>query len=154
VTTLICLRLYEKLLALDTAAVKRLARQKPVEEKPGAFEKRMRDTFRDIAESIMSFARQKYLNGPALQQRRQRILDRWEAIRRSVAPVVIASDTSRTYLEAAGAVFRAADLGVSAEEVKFAYRNARWIRDRYTVLDLAAELGVLEDWQEEVLGCV
>ena len=114
----------------------------------------MRNTFRDIAESILPFARQKYLDGPSMQRRRMHILDRWEEIRKAVAPVVIPADISRTYLQAAGAVFRAADLGVSREEVEFAYRHARWIRDRYTVLDLAAELGVLEDWQDEVLGIV
>jgi glycerol-1-phosphate dehydrogenase [NAD(P)+] len=151
VTTLISLRLYEKLLALDAAAVRRLVQRKPVQEDPAAFETRMRSTFGDIAEAVLPFARQKYLDGPALQQRRRLICDRWEEIRRAVAPVVIAADTSRAYLLAAGAVFRTADLGISTEDVEFAYRNARWIRNRYTVLDLAAELGVLEDWQADVL---
>ena len=154
VTTLICLKLYEKLLALDASAVHGLAEQAPVDEQPDVFEQRMRNTFGDIADAVLPLARQKYRNGPALQQCRQRIFDRWEDIRQAVAPVVIPADTSRKHLQAAGAVYRAADLGVSAEELEFAYRNARWIRNRYTVLDLAAELGVLEDWQDEVLGSV
>ncbi|MFZ1985848.1 MAG: hypothetical protein WAU91_15635 [Desulfatitalea sp.] len=57
-------------------------------------------------------------------------------------------------LQATGAVVRAADLGLSPRQVAFAYRNARWIRNRYTVLDLAAELGKLEEWGTEVLGAV
>ncbi|KPJ75257.1 MAG: hypothetical protein AMJ54_15495 [Deltaproteobacteria bacterium SG8_13] len=154
VTTLISLRLYEKLLALDKDDVQGLIQPKAVVETPEAFEERMRNTFRDIAKSILPYARQKYLGGPALQQRRQLILERWEDIRRAVTPVVIPADTSRSHLEAAGAVFRAADIGISEEELAFAYRNARWIRDRYTVLDLAAELGVLEKWQEEVLESI
>jgi|GEM_PF-6469773 len=35
--------------------------------------------------------------------------------------------------------------------VAFGYRHARWIRNRYTVLDLAAELGQLEAWEADVL---
>jgi glycerol-1-phosphate dehydrogenase [NAD(P)+] len=151
VSTLISLGLYEKLLALDTAALDRLCAQKtPVEDLP-AFETRIRGAFRDIAEAVMPFARQKYLNRAALEARRRRILERWEDIRRAVAPVVIPAAKSRSHLLSAGAVASAADLGVSTEELVFAYRYARWIRNRYTVLDLAADLGMLEAWQADVL---
>ena len=152
VATLISLKLYERLLALDPGSVKRLVDNDPVVEDPDAFEERMRDSFDDIADAVLPFARRKYLDGPALQRRRQLIVARWESVRSAVSPAVIAAETSRRHLKAAGAVFRAADLGVSAQELAFAYQNARWIRDRYTVLDLAAELGVLESWQEEILA--
>ena len=154
ISTLISLRLYEKLLSLSTEDVKHIIQLKPKKEEPGAFDDRMRDTFGDIAESILPLARQKYLDGPALQQRRQLILERWENIRKAVTPVVIKADTSRSYLKAAGAVYRASEIGVSTKELEFAYSNARWIRNRYTVLDLAAELGMLETWREDVLTCV
>ena len=153
VTTLISLKLYEKILALDAATLRKRLRERPAES-PAAFTNRMRDLFRDIAESILPFARQKYLDGPALQERRKRILARWEKVRRAVASVAIPAETSRAHLESAGAVSRAADLGISHAELVFAYRNARWIRNRYTVLDLVDELGVLEEWQEEVLAGV
>ena len=118
------------------------------------FEERMRNTFRDIAESILPFARQKYLDVPALQQRRQRILDRWGEIRRAVAPAVIPAEISTAHLKAAGAVCRAVDLGISTEELRFAYNQARWIPNRYTVLDLTAEIGVSADWLDAVSGGV
>ena len=71
-------------------------------------------------------------------------------MRRTVIPPA----DSRAHLRAAGAVWRAEDLGISTEELRFAYHHARWIRNRYTVLDLAAELGLLEEWEEEVLNQV
>ena len=154
VTTLISLKLYEKLLALDAEAVDDLVHQKPLAETQTAFEERIQQTFGDLAEAVLPFARQKFLDAAQLQRRRQQIADRWEEIRRAVAPVVIAAESSRDYLEAAGAVFRSADLGISSVELEFAYRHARWIRDRYSVLDLAAELGVLEIWQAEVLSII
>jgi glycerol-1-phosphate dehydrogenase [NAD(P)+] len=152
VTTLICLGLYEKLLGLDEAALRSLVDRKPRVETPAAFEARIRATFRDIAEAVLPFARQKYLDGPSLSNRREAIFNSWGKIRRAVAPVVIPARTCRAHLKAAGAVYRADDLGVSKEELVFAYRQGRWIRNRYTVLDLAAELGVLEQWQDEVLS--
>ncbi len=154
ISTLISLRLYEKLLALDTEDIHHIIQCKPKEETPREFEGRLKNTFDDIAEFILPFARQKYLDGPALQKRRQLILERWENIRRAVTTVVIPAATSRSYLKRAGAVYRAADIGVSEHELEFAYRNARWIRNRYTVLDLVAELGMLENWREDVLACV
>ena len=154
VTTLISLKLYEKLLALDLNDVKHLAQSKPMGEAKEAFRARMRTTFGDIAEGVVTHAQTKYLSSSALLQRRQHICDRWENIRRAVAPIVISAETSRHLLKAAGAVFRTADLGISDQELAFSYLNARWIRNRYTVLDLAAELGVLEQWQNEALECV
>ena len=154
VTTLICLRLYEKLLRLDKKALRRLIDRKPVKEAPAAFEARMKTTFRDIAEAVLPFARGKYLDSPSLFKRREAIFNRWEEICRAVAPVVIPANACRAHLKAAGAVHRAADLGITKEELAFAFRHARWIRNRYTVLDLAAELGVLEKWQEDVLSGV
>ena len=152
VTTLICLRLYEKLLQLDETGLRRLIDRKPPAETPAAFEAKIRDTFRDIAEAVLPFARQKYLDGPSLSRRREAIFKKWAEIRRAVTPVVIPAKTCRAHLKAAGAVHSADDLGISKEELVFAYRQARWIRNRYTVLDLAAELGVLEQWQDEVLS--
>jgi glycerol-1-phosphate dehydrogenase [NAD(P)+] len=154
VTTLISLKLYEKILALDQAAVQTLALQAPPAEDEAAFEARMRTAFKDISAAVLPFARQKYLNAPALNDRRKCIIERWEEIRRVVATVIISSETSRAHLTAAGAVFRAADLGLSSQAIEFAYRHARWIRNRYTILDLVDELGLLAPWQTEVLGVV
>jgi glycerol-1-phosphate dehydrogenase [NAD(P)+] len=152
VSTLISLGLYEKILALDSAAVRRLCLKKTEVADRTAFEAEMRDIFRDIAEAVLPFARAKFLDRRALRERREQIIHRWEDIRRSVAAIVIPAARSRAHLQAAGAAFRTDDLGISAQEAAFAYRYARWIRNRYTVLDLAAELGMLDAWQADVLS--
>jgi hypothetical protein len=56
---------------------------------------------------------------------------------------VISPALSRQHLQAAGAVYTIDGLGITAEELQFAYTYARWIRNRYTVLDLAADIGML-----------
>ena len=39
----------------------------------------------------------------------------------------------------------------TADELRAAYRLGRWVRDRYTILDLAGDLGLLEPLEAEVL---
>ena len=55
-------------------------------------------------------------------------------------------------LEDAGAPATARALGIPEAEMREAYRIARDIRSRYTVLDLAWELGALDELEETVLG--
>lgn len=55
-------------------------------------------------------------------------------------------------LTAAGAPVRAGEIGVSATELAAAVRHGREIRTRFTVLDIAAELGILESFADEVGG--
>jgi glycerol-1-phosphate dehydrogenase [NAD(P)+] len=50
----------------------------------------------------------------------------------------------RSVLNAAGAPTRAEQIGVSTAELGAAIRQGRKIRDRYTALDVAAELGILD----------
>jgi glycerol-1-phosphate dehydrogenase [NAD(P)+] len=152
VTTLISLKLYEKLLALDEDDIRRLCQAAAVVEERAGFEAHLTEIFGDIASAVLPFARQKYLDADSLQAKRRLIQSRWPAIRKAVAGVVISAATSRSHLQAAGAVVRTADLGLSAQETAFAYRYARWIRNRYTVLDLTAELGMLELWESEILS--
>jgi glycerol-1-phosphate dehydrogenase [NAD(P)+] len=151
VATLIALKLYEKLLALEETAIHRLCLAAPAIDEQACFEENLSVVFGDLAAAVLPFARQKYLDARALKERRRLILDRWQFIRRAAAGVVISVDRSRFHLQAAGAPVRASELGLSRQEVVFAYRNARWIRNRYTVLDLVAELGQLEIWEAGVL---
>ena len=154
VTTLVSLKLYEKLLALDTDQVRDLCNA-PIQMEPkDRFEQRIRQTFRDLADGVIKFAMKKHLDEKGVANRRGQILDKWEEIRKAARGVVIPAKASKDHLKAAGAVFRASDLGISKDELLFAYQNARYIRDRYTVLDLAADLGVLEEWTEDVLDAV
>jgi len=154
VTTLMSLGLYEKLLALDVDGLRRRMRDKLLETTPTDFDAFIGIHFRDLGDAVRPFARQKYLDGESLERRRELILSRWEQLRDAVRPVVIPAADSRSYLKTAGAVCRAIDLGISREELTFAYRYARWIRNRYTVMDLAAELNLLEGWEEIILNLV
>lgn len=55
----------------------------------------------------------------------------------------------RSVMTAAGAPTRAEQIGVSTAELDAAIRQGRKIRDRYTALDVAAELGILDRFADE-----
>jgi glycerol-1-phosphate dehydrogenase [NAD(P)+] len=58
----------------------------------------------------------------------------------------------RSVLTAAGAPIRAADLCISSADLDAAVRQGRKIRDRYTALDVAAELGILDTFADLITG--
>jgi len=153
VTTLISLALYQKILSLEPEEIRRKD-VKPEFPTIAAMESELQSVFRDIAASVMPHARAKFLDPNGLAARRQLILSRWDKIRQAVAAAVISPALSRQHLQAAGAVTNIDGLGITGEELQFAYTYARWIRNRYTVLDMAADIGMLNEWRDEVLASV
>jgi glycerol dehydrogenase-like iron-containing ADH family enzyme len=53
-------------------------------------------------------------------------------------------------MKEAGCPTRTGELNISHEDTRNAIRYARLQRNRYTILDLADELGWLEGWGEEL----
>jgi glycerol-1-phosphate dehydrogenase [NAD(P)+] len=68
------------------------------------------------------------------------------AIKTEIAAVLESGRKVRTALAGSGAPMWAADLGITRAELAAALRHGRMIRDRFTVLDLAAELGLLDSF--------
>ena len=54
-------------------------------------------------------------------------------------------------LRRSGAAVSFADLGKSRDEATDALLNALFIRGRYTILDLASDLGILQEAGEKIL---
>ncbi len=72
-----------------------------------------------------------------------------EPIKTAVREVLATGRQVRRALAGSGAPMYAADLGISREELRLALRYGRTIRTRTTVLDVAAELSVLEGFAAE-----
>jgi glycerol-1-phosphate dehydrogenase [NAD(P)+] len=94
-------------------------------------------------------ARSKH-RGSADRARRFAVLkERWAEIRETLETLCPEPASLQDALHRAGAPTTPADLGMSVEEVEQALLGAREIRGRYTVLDLAAEVGLLDGWARE-----
>lgn len=86
----------------------------------------------------------KRLDPTATQALNARLGRDWPAIVARLRAVQVPPERLRAVLAAAGAPTTPADLGIPADAFARAVRHAREIRDRFTILDLAALSGRLE----------
>jgi len=76
----------------------------------------------------------------------ERLCEHEATIKAEIERTLAVGTKVRRVLSAAGAPTRASQLGISGAELAAAIRWGRLIRNRYTVLDVAAELGLLEEF--------
>jgi glycerol-1-phosphate dehydrogenase [NAD(P)+] len=98
-----------------------------------------------LAEGMIAQFRAKALDEAAATRMNARLAEVWPAMTRRLRPIMVPTARLRETLEAAGAPTRGEDLGLSAAFYRAAVRHAREIRDRYSILDLAGDAGVLDD---------
>ncbi len=72
-----------------------------------------------------------------------RIAARWEAIRREAAAILVPAQTLAAVMRRAGGPLEPRDLGLRERDYADAVLHARFLRDRYTFLDLADDAGRL-----------
>lgn len=95
-------------------------------------------------------ARAKHRGASNRTKRFASLRERWNEIWAALGPLCPESRFLREALRRSGAPTTPAELGLSAERIHRALVVAREIRNRYTILDLAAEVGVLEGWAAEI----
>jgi len=79
------------------------------------------------------------------------ILKNWSRIRQSIKNALIPGSLLEKILQDAGHPVSFSRLGISQKDLKDALLHARELRARYTVLDLAFDLGILEDFADRYL---
>jgi len=91
---------------------------------------------RDVAENLIEQTRIKALDKKAADALNQRLELEWPALRRRLQSVMLPYDTLRNAMQAAGCQLTATDLQLSGDFYREAVRNARFIRDRFSMLDI------------------
>ena len=85
----------------------------------------------------------KRLDAARARELSERVAARWPEVRRQAASVALAADRLASVMRRAGGPVAPADIGVDASTWTAAVRHARFLRDRYTFLDLADDAGAL-----------
>jgi len=85
----------------------------------------------------------KYIDADQLGQRLALLRERWPALRERLGEQLRPAARLRDMLRAAGCPTSPAEIGLRRSAFKETYRRAQMIRRRYTILDLAAETGLL-----------
>jgi glycerol-1-phosphate dehydrogenase [NAD(P)+] len=98
-----------------------------------------------IAERAMAETRLKHLEGAALTARLAHLYDLWPGLSARLRARLWSADRMAGYLTRAGAPVEAADIGLDNAYLYRSILKARFLRSRYTVLDLLDECGLLAD---------
>jgi glycerol-1-phosphate dehydrogenase [NAD(P)+] len=109
------------------------------------------------AEEVWREFSQKHPTAEQLRAELTAIREGWEDLWADVGTTLRPPERIRNILTAAGAPVTMGGLGLESGHLRRAFSSAREIRNRFTVLDLAADLGVLESRSGSVLqasGCL
>ena len=105
----------------------------------------------EIATRALVETRAKHVDGPALLARLTRLQAIWPDLRTRLGAHLMTAPRMRAALHAAGAPSDAEDIGVTRDYLRQTTLNARFLRSRYTVLDLLDETGLLHAAVEAAL---
>ena len=95
----------------------------------------------EIGESCWREFRAKRMSPEDESRLEHRLADCWNAVRGSVSDAMVSADRIGTALRRAGCPTEPEEIGLTPAFYASAVRNARFLRDRYTFLDLAAASG-------------
>jgi glycerol-1-phosphate dehydrogenase [NAD(P)+] len=145
--------LYERLLARDLAAVDAEA-VRAAWPTPGQVEAAVAaaHTASGLATAAVAESLAKHVDADRLVRRLAVLRDRWPALRERLAGQLLAPERLAAMLAAAGCPTTPSELGLDRSAFKASYHRARMIRRRYTVLDLAAETGLLDECVDELFA--
>ncbi len=92
----------------------------------------------------------KFLEGDALAERRALIFAHWDALAARTAKTRIPFDDLKAMVRAASCPAAPAEIGLGTDQFMHGVLAAQLIRNRYTILDLLDELGLLREAAEAV----
>lgn len=145
VGTMAALRMYDWLLARDLSTLDPVLR---AAEAPNlaAKEAEIRDRFGpgEIADRAIAETRAKHVEGAALQARLTSLRAAWPDLSKRLRARLWTADRMAEHLARAGAPVEAAEIGVDTAYLYRTILKARFLRSRYTVLDLLDEVGLLD----------
>lgn len=134
--------LYEKLQTLDFSHI--------LENKSETWEEReasIRSVFpsEKICEQVLPIAKAKFLEGEALVERRKAILHVLMAIRKKCAEQLPGYRNLSQAMQTVSCPTKATEINATREDLIRAIKGAQMIRDRYTILDVFYEAGLLDE---------
>lgn len=110
-------------------------------------EEALRDRFEpSVAESLIAQSSVKALDAASADALNRRLDDEWPELRTRLAEKMVPFARLDAAMQAAGCQRTASDLELDAGFYREAVTDARWIRDRFGMLDLAGDSGQLDEF--------
>ena len=143
--------IYEKLRALEPDDIDIDARVDalvPWEE----YEAQLQERFGPLFEAVVEHARPGYPTEDELRARLTKLCDEWDRLESEVARTLRTGMSLEEELRSAECPIRFSQLGVDADRAYRAVTHSKDIRNRYTILHLGWELGMLDEWARDILA--
>lgn len=102
----------------------------------------------EAAASMIEQTEAKALDGAAAARLNDRLARDWGALCARIRPVMRPAEELEAAMRAAGCQTSAAELGLEPALYRRLVRDARFIRDRWTALDMAGDSGLLDPFAE------
>jgi glycerol-1-phosphate dehydrogenase [NAD(P)+] len=151
--TLASLALYEDLLCRDTAS---FDIQRAVENWPPCetLEERIVASLGagDLASKAQRETRAKHPSREVLREQLVRLRDAWPRLQARLRRHLLPFAEARDMLREAGCAFAPEQIGISRERLRLSYRQACFIRRRFTVLDFAERWGLTRSALDNIFG--
>jgi glycerol-1-phosphate dehydrogenase [NAD(P)+] len=153
--TVLVTMLYERLLCHDLAEIDVEARV-AARPTPDAVERAVRSALPagEVADRAVVESLAKHPTADQLQQRLALLREGWPDLRERLRSQLLPPAELRRRLHALGAPSLPGEIGVTPARLRADLLTARQIRRRYTMLDLASEVGLLERWVDEVVDAL
>ncbi|MDF2662395.1 MAG: Glycerol-phosphate dehydrogenase [Paenibacillus sp.] len=113
------------------------------------WETNLRRCYGPLAEDMIAENRSLLLSQPELDVRMNRLVRGWPELKPKLRTLLGLVPDLKALLRDAGAPAEPREIGVARQELSDALRVAKEVRSRYTVLQLADQLGLLERFAEE-----
>lgn len=105
-----------------------------------------------IRDKALHEMRAKYVDSAALAERLHRLQNSWPTLCDRLRTHLMSPGDISLLLETAGAPSHPADIALSLEQIRLSYHAASHIRQRYTVFDLARDLGFFDELIDELFS--
>ena len=104
----------------------------------------------DMADNMLTQTRLKALDERQCDELNTRLQNQWNTLRQPLVDCMLPYDTLRNAMQAAGCQLTASDLELDVDFYREAVRGARFIRDRYSMLDLIDDSAGLSGFTESM----
>ncbi|MGA4670621.1 sn-glycerol-1-phosphate dehydrogenase [Propionibacteriaceae bacterium Y1923] len=105
-----------------------------------------------LVDKGLNETKEKYVDADGLRQRLGRLVDSWPQTSARLEGQLLSASELQRMLAEAGAPARPEDIGLTAQAVRETFPRAMYYRSRYTVLDVAREIGWFDSLVEEVFA--
>jgi glycerol-1-phosphate dehydrogenase [NAD(P)+] len=106
----------------------------------------------ELKAKALEETRAKYADADKIREQLLRLRTGWPKLRGRLQRHLLAFDELAGYLTAAGCPITPGEIGISPARLRESYRQAYYIRRRFTILDLATRTQLFEPAIEEIFG--